>query len=678
MTVMNNTHNGIFRLSAILYANNNYEISPKQIIRKITEDIYFCNQNTELEISEIVEKIAENYLLSFSEKEIEDVIFDSKFQENFIVRKDNLKKYVSITKNRMITLVVKCQVDTLPDFINEFIEANGYLECQAEIIYRFLYGIFTSNVESFKKLLAENNIDILKKFLEDNDFISTNNDEEKNIINAFLNWDYEAKNKAIFDLASYALEYCMITNLGKATLDLKSLKHKTFYLDTNIIYRALGLNGCDRKKRTLRFLSKFKEVDEELAITQVTDSEFRESLNYNLSKIEKSLRISPNTKVLSDFIAQDEIYQSYLLWCRNRANVDVNSFKAHILSRYDELRKNYGINLDCNKPYKTEEEEDTIKQYIEHILSYSTSNKDYISARYDAENLLWLERKRNNSNSIFEAKVFFLSSDQALRSWDYNRNSNRIAIVMQPSQWLSIILRYINRSSDDYKSFVCFLNLKASEKIITDDKIPYIIAGIEEKTEDIQTQKELVRNFIETAIDDDFRSLDTAEIQNRSSKFAETELDKRIKNLEAISQIQSEELEKTKDKVNQQDSEISNLSQVISNKNKEISNSYDEKNKLQNENESLKESLYKELLTTWRIKLIATILGILICIVVLVFYFLFQDLEYNFIAIFRNYLRSINDSTLSPYVDSIVTIPFVGLCYLLKVSRRLFINKTTM
>lgn len=678
MTVMNNTHNGIFRLSAILYANNNYEISPKQIIRKIIEDIYFCNQNTELEISEIVEKIAENYLLSFSEKEIEDVIFDSKFQENFIVRKDNLKKYVSITKNRMITLVVKCQVDTLPDFINEFIEANGYLECQAEIIYRFLYGIFTSNVESFKKLLAENNIDILKKFLEDNDFISTNNDEEKNIINAFLNWDYEAKNKAIFDLASYALEYCMITNLGKATLDLKSLKHKTFYLDTNIIYRALGLNGCDRKKRTLRFLSKFKEVDEELAITQVTDSEFRESLNYNLSKIEKSLRISPNTKVLSDFIAQDEIYQSYLLWCRNRANVDVNSFKAHILSRYDELRKIYGINLDCNKPYKTEEEEDTIKQYIEHILSYSTSNKDYISARYDAENLLWLERKRNNSNSIFEAKVFFLSSDQALRSWDYNRNSNRIAIVMQPSQWLSIILRYINRSSDDYKSFVCFLNLKASEKIITDDKIPYIIAGIEEKTEDIQTQKELVRNFIETAIDDDFRSLDTAEIQNRSSKFAETELDKRIKNLEAISQIQSEELEKTKDKVNQQDSEISNLSQVISNKNKEISNSYDEKNKLQNENESLKESLYKELLTTWRIKLIATILGILICIVVLVFYFLFQDLEYNFIAIFRNYLRSINDSTLSPYVDSIVTIPFVGLCYLLKVSRRLFINKPTM
>ena len=345
------------------------------------------------------------------------------------------------------------------------------------------------------------------------------------------------------------------------------------------------------------------------------------------------------------------------------------------MSKYDELRKNYGINLDCNKPYKTEEEEDTIKQYIEHILLYSTSNKDYISARYDAENLLWLERKRNNSTSIFEAKVFFLSSDQALRSWDYNRNSNRIAIVMQPSQWLSIILRYINRSSDDYKSFVCFLNLKATEKIITDDKIPYIIAGIEEKTEDIQTQKELVRNFIETAIDDDFRSLDTAEIQKRSSKFAETELDKRIKNLEAISQIQSDELEKTKDKVNQQDTEISNLSVVISTKNKEISNASNEKDELQNENEYLKVSLYKERLTIWWIKLIATIIGILICIVVLVFYFKFQDLEYNIMATLRNYLRSIDDSTLSPYVDYIVTVPSVLLLYLLKLLHKIFTHK---
>ena len=60
MAGMNNTHNGIFRLSAILYANNNYDISPKQIIRKIIEDIFFCNQNNELEICEIIEKIAES------------------------------------------------------------------------------------------------------------------------------------------------------------------------------------------------------------------------------------------------------------------------------------------------------------------------------------------------------------------------------------------------------------------------------------------------------------------------------------------------------------------------------------------------------------------------------------------------------------------------------------------
>ena len=114
-------HNGIFRLSAILYANNNYDITPKQIIRKIIEDIFFCNQNKELEVAEIIDNIADNYLLSFTEKEIEEVIYDTKFFEHFIIRTENNKKYISISKNRMLTLVVKCQVQTLPDFIYEFI-----------------------------------------------------------------------------------------------------------------------------------------------------------------------------------------------------------------------------------------------------------------------------------------------------------------------------------------------------------------------------------------------------------------------------------------------------------------------------------------------------------------------------------------------------------------------------
>lgn len=39
-----NQQQNIFRVSAILYSNNNYIISPKQIYRKIIEDALFYQQ----------------------------------------------------------------------------------------------------------------------------------------------------------------------------------------------------------------------------------------------------------------------------------------------------------------------------------------------------------------------------------------------------------------------------------------------------------------------------------------------------------------------------------------------------------------------------------------------------------------------------------------------------------
>ena len=78
----------------------------------------------------------------------------------------------------------------------------------------------------------------------------------------------EGKDKAIYDLAGYSLEYCMMTNQKNTSLNIQNLKGKSFYIDTNVIYRALGLNSDNLKVRTHLFLSKFKEVGESLVISQ--------------------------------------------------------------------------------------------------------------------------------------------------------------------------------------------------------------------------------------------------------------------------------------------------------------------------------------------------------------------------------------------------------------------------
>ena len=93
----------------------------------------------------------------------------------------------------------------------------------------------------------------------------------------------------------------------------------------------------------------------------------------------------------------------------------------------------------------------------------NNNNGYFESALWDAKNIYLTEIKRENNNrNIFDTKYFFISSDQALRRWDFKRN-NTTPCVLLPSQWLSIVLRYVNRTNDDFKSFVSFLNLSQNE-----------------------------------------------------------------------------------------------------------------------------------------------------------------------------------------------------------------------
>ena len=106
------------------------------------------------------------------------------------------------------------------------------------------------------------------------------NEEEKRIINDFLNFDDENKDKAIFDIVSLSLEYCILTGDSKQVY-VQGIRNKVFYLDSNIIYRAIGINGESRKELTLRFLEKCISNNIKLAISKYSEKEFKDSIEYH-------------------------------------------------------------------------------------------------------------------------------------------------------------------------------------------------------------------------------------------------------------------------------------------------------------------------------------------------------------------------------------------------------------
>ncbi len=546
----NNLTQGLFRISALLYArNNSSNISSKQIIRKIVEDALLQNDPSKaILVSSLISFIDENYAIALSSEEVSAIIEDQKFKDSFEYYEDE-GLWVSLRSKRREVLEQESMSNkNLHDFIVDFIKVQNIDDSKIDVFYRFLYGVFTTNLEGYKQLLKEKSI-----LQVDNSLFG---DEDKVIINRFLEWDDKGKNAAIFNLASYALEYCMLTNKKDALFEIDNLKNKNLYLDSNILFRAIGVNGEDRQLRTEQFLTRFSKVQQNLFVTKETDTEIRETIDYYISKLNRAVAPTTkvNPKVYVETVDIDGFYKSYFKWSINRHDSSINAFKMYLLAKYEEILVKHHIQKDSIKPFEDEDVKDQLKDYESQLLNHS-EDKSYSAAEIDARNMIWMERKRNGQNEdIYQVKYFFVSSDQHLRRWDYNRNQNEVPIVMLPSQWLSMALRYLERSDDDYKSFVCFLNMKVNRPTLSEEQLLYAIEGISEITTDITQQKYLIKTYIKEDFNNELQGLANEELQENAKEFAKTEYDKALKELESenhsketrITQLEEETFEKKK------------------------------------------------------------------------------------------------------------------------------------
>jgi|GEM_PF-275122 len=645
--------NHLFRLAAVLYADNNYDVKIGTIHKKIIESVLLECGEKECSVSQIIDFCQNNYNIIFDENSILDVINNQK-GENFHVNQKKDNTLVCLSEKRKLTLIAKIDNKTIDYFISEFIKIYKELTQNTDaktIIYKFLYEVFSTNTESFQKLIKNNKI-VNTINLESINYT----EKEKEIINTFLFWDNSDKNKIIFDIASYALEYCMLTNeKSTSAIRLDNLKNKMFYLDTNIIYRALGINGKDRKNRTITFLKKFSESNEKLIISKSTDIEFKGSIKSQIDRIRKynSPKINPKLFLNQEITIQRDIYNFYHEWRIGRTNTSLDLFEKHVLHFYNSFISEHKITVDYKIYYDVNKKQiqQTIKEYSSSIFSFKSKDRLEVlgSTNVDAENIFLIEIMRKGKvANLFETRFFLISTDQGLRRWDYQR-LNQTPIVLLPSQWMSILLRYVSRTEDDYKSFVSFLNLRNNEVIIDNEKLQIVIAGISEMTTDIETQQNLLNNLIEHKFKDVISENSTYEqIFENAKKYTESKLELQI---EELSKEHNELLKSNNILIKQQIAQSYQLDKTKQDIEKKFQSVNEEKidisNKLsasEQKNESLREILrnkyIEEEMKKWErpayVVLVFAILGL--------FFFLLQifflDEEWNFVQKTVDYIDS--------------------------------------
>lgn len=165
-----------------------------------------------------------------------------------------------------------------------------------------------------------------------------------------MDWDDAEKNAVISNIVFCCLEYCLLVSGDKPSeIILKTIRNREIYLDTNIIFRALGINGTSRRNVIMAFLTKCRQGKIKIIISRITKKEFFDTITYYIGQIAEFPRgriYNGAYESLSDYT----IYSFYDVWLENHQSLSLKYFNIHIESLYRQFVSDFKIADDEQIP----------------------------------------------------------------------------------------------------------------------------------------------------------------------------------------------------------------------------------------------------------------------------------------------------------------------------------------
>ena len=580
----------IFRLAAAIYSESNDVVSDAEIQLQIIKCMFVATGNDYLVKSDIISMMLKIYKYHISEDEVDNILRKTKgvFQA---ITKDG-EKAVCLTQSAY-SECEEAQKNNIDSFIDVFITEKEIADpekCKSAI-HIYLYELTTTNINSYRVLLAGKDGTQFSSSELSVD-VSCLSDVEKQLVHDFLAWDNIAKNAALGNLVYCCLEYCLLINGDSPNSLLKDfIRQREIYLDTNVIFRALGINGVSRQNVVTTFLRKCKQAKLKLLISHSTRTEFFDTIDYYVSQMEHYPRGDIYLGAYEE-IADYNIFAFYEGWRQEHTRMSLKYFVTYIKSLYLKLIKDFGIEDDVKIPgtiFHSDEFKNVRNRYSASIKSVKQGIKaDYLADDYrysnrdshDATVVRYIELLREKSA---DKDIFLASSDRALRLWDMNRLDGEYPVVVYPSQLFLILLKTCGRSDNDYDSFVSFINIRPSSKRVSPENAHIILSGISSITEDISVQKHLV----EAVFSDDFQnviknSTSDMDLYEKVQRISQNYLDEDLRKKEAtIVALQADvsrygiEGKALQDKIEEKDTALTESSRTIQRQDEEIKQKQD-------------------------------------------------------------------------------------------------------
>lgn len=489
------------RLALVLQNSNAHTV--KTNIVKIIRATMVETGNCPLNLTDLSSQINNLYSLEFDPSELHLAIKESKYA-GFQINENDDPVYTrfSLVPEMYLKTQQRIKPDVLDTLIESFIAFCKDVqistnECK-QLILTFLYQAFASDAETIQSLLkADKN-----KILNYQSFIEFD-DDQKIIINLFLNWHDDEKDKFVYNAVSCGYEFCML-GMRKDSNSLGNIfQGKKFYLDSNIVFRLMGLNQIERQMIIRSFIDRCQQANIELKYTNFTVGEIESTIDYRVQRVKRFYGANPPIsrqalEELSDKYANLDFLESYGSWTKNAGNKvgDYASFAEYLKQEAHHVLAEFKLEVRTSAA-KSEEKKDEFSQLFKEFESYKKHRYKLAyegNIRVDIENYMFIMELyyKRSGTSIVDVNEYFVTADHSLVNWARERVPHVLPVFVLPSVWYSLLLKIRGRSDNDYRAFSQFLNLRLSEQSEADPRKEQALKAIIEMSETSSNKEAII------------------------------------------------------------------------------------------------------------------------------------------------------------------------------------------
>jgi len=463
----------IFRSALFILSDDGQ--TRENIIGKIIE-LTIYEKEDKLSLRDISSLIKDSFDLDFNVEQLFQGLIKRKDRFDFNVAEESFDDIDALrlqlkdsVRNKLKEKIEKNTINVVREFIKyskgkDDFEFKINTEYVNKLISKFTYFLFQSSQNEVMTFFKEPSNG---EFKNGHHF----NDKERKVLELFLGWDNSSKRNLLKSVILFSFEYCMIvTNTSENAL--KDIFTNTmFYLDSNILVRAIGINGEEWATRSNIFLNEIKKMNSNYFISTLTYEEIKVVIDFKIDELAQMTRNGKDAhkiKYIRDSIGRIErkafeFWEVFYKWSIKNKSKSLSRFKRFLIKDLDRKLEKHKISIIKVK-YVNEQND-----YVQSLYDFKNEargvEQNLGSVRKDISNLLKVVEERPKTNILKNRiKNFFLTEDLLLYKWSRENLHDVLPVVITSNSVYTFYNKYKSSYlTDDFTSYMNFIDMRQSD-----------------------------------------------------------------------------------------------------------------------------------------------------------------------------------------------------------------------